>query len=172
MHHQDWDDLHRDSIVLQIQVKQIECPLWRERSKRKGRNNYTIRFGIESAQVEEAVNKEEALATVGVTAVGGRGEWGLNDSSLSYSNRVRCGAESKTGEANYLEYNTIASTIGNWWKKNFTASKDWMELASENWTALIWISGTHRRPRKVHSRFSISLGSFFPKIKHFPDSNK
>jgi len=44
------------------------------RSKRKGRNNYTIRFGIESAQVEQAVNKEEALATVGVTAVGGRGE--------------------------------------------------------------------------------------------------
>lgn len=34
---------------------------------------------------EEAVNKEEALATVGVTAVGGRGELGLNDSSLSYS---------------------------------------------------------------------------------------
>lgn len=50
----------------------------------------------------------------------------------------------------------------------FTASQDWIELASGNWTTLIWIPGTHRRPRQVHSRFSISLGSFFPKIKHFP----
>ena len=37
-----------------------------------GRNHYSDWFGIESAQVEEAVNKEEALATVGVSAVGGR----------------------------------------------------------------------------------------------------
>lgn len=50
-------------------IRSIECPLFWERSKR-----ITIRFGIESAQVEEVLKKEEALATVGLSAVGGRGE--------------------------------------------------------------------------------------------------
>jgi hypothetical protein len=57
-----------------------ESEVSRERSKRKGRKNILERFGIESAQ---AVNKEEALVTFGVSAVGGRGE-GMSEASILF----------------------------------------------------------------------------------------
>lgn len=43
---------------------------------------------------------------------------------------------------------------------------NWISLGELNYRYALEL--THRRPRQVHSRFSISLGSLFPKIKHFP----